>query len=89
MSDNETPTVRIHVLAEKFAVSLATWATRDDSKAQPAVRVAANDAMDAIDALLRELHGVRSKLLGEIRDHDDIAAVRVDAMLADRRETQS
>jgi hypothetical protein len=39
-----------------LGVALATWATRDGSKAQPGVRQAANTAMDAIDAMLAELH---------------------------------
>ena len=33
----------------EMEAALALWATRDDSKAQPCVRQAANDAVDAIN----------------------------------------
>ena len=68
-----------------LAVALAQWEARDDGKAQPEVRRAANTAMDTIDAMLRELHVMRSRLVGEIRDNDDIRNARVDAMLAKAR----
>jgi hypothetical protein len=68
-----------------LGVALAQWAARDDTKAEPEVRRAANTAMDAIDAMLRELHALRSRLVGEIRESDDIGAARVDAMLSASR----
>jgi hypothetical protein len=42
---------------------------------------AANTAIVQIDAMLRELHAMRSRLVGEIRASDDARAARVDAML--------
>jgi hypothetical protein len=68
-----------------LGVALATWATRDDSKAQPEVRQAANTAMDAIDAMLAELHRARASLVTEIRQANDASAARVGALLAERR----
>ena len=68
-----------------LAIALAQWETRDDSKAQPEVRRAANKAMDTIDAMLRDLYAMRSRLVGEIRLSDDAHAARVDAMLAESR----
>jgi hypothetical protein len=65
-----------------LSIALGRWEDRDDTKAQPEVRRAANTAMGEIDAMLRELHAMRSRLVGEIRDSDDAAAVRADAMLA-------
>jgi hypothetical protein len=62
--------------------ALVLWADRDDSKAQPEVRQAANTAMDTIDRMLGTLHAMRSRLVTEIRASDDATAVRVDAMLA-------
>jgi hypothetical protein len=62
--------------------ALAVWEARDDSRAQPEVRRAANAAWDAIDAMLRDLQALRSRLAGEIRASDDAAHIRVDAMLA-------
>ena len=76
--------VRSHV--EDLAVWLAIWETRDDARPQPEVRRHANDAMDAIDAMLRELHGLRSQLVTEIRAADDTAAARVDELLRRTRE---
>lgn len=68
-----------------LAIALGQWEDRDDTKPQPEVRRAANTAMDAIDGMLRDLHQMRSRLVGEIRVSDDAAAVRADAMLANAR----
>jgi len=37
--------------------------------------------MDEIDGMIRTLHHMRSRLVGEIRDSDDEAIARADAML--------
>jgi hypothetical protein len=66
----------------ELGVALAQWATRDDSKAQPEVTRAGNAAVEAIDAMLAELHRARQQLVGEIRQAEDASAVRVDALLA-------
>jgi hypothetical protein len=65
--------------------ALQVWGDRDATRPQPEVRRAANTAMDAIDAMLRDLYLMRSRLVGEIREADDAAAVRVDALLEQRR----
>jgi hypothetical protein len=67
-----------------LSITLGQWEDRDDTKAQPGVRRAANTAMDTIDAMLAELHQMRSRLVGEIRAADDANAARVDALLAAR-----
>ncbi len=64
-----------------LCAALAVWSGRDDTRPQPEARRAANTAMDAVDAMLGELHALRSRLLGEIRASDDARAARVDAML--------
>ena len=69
-----------------LGVALARWAARDDTRAQPEVRQAANTAMDAIDSMLAELHQLRARLVSEIRASDDLAAARADALLARLRE---
>jgi hypothetical protein len=51
--------------------ALALWEDRDDTKPQPHVRQAANTAMDAIDAMVRDLYAMRSRLIGEIRASDE------------------
>jgi hypothetical protein len=72
-----------------LSVALGQWERRDDSKPQPEVRRAANTAMDAIDGMLADLHAMRSRLVGEIRQADDATAARVDALLADRAKGES
>jgi hypothetical protein len=42
-----------------LGVALAQWMARDDTRAEPEVRRAANTAMDAIDAMLAELYELR------------------------------
>jgi hypothetical protein len=69
-----------------LAVALARWMARDDTKAQPEIRRAANTAMDEIDAMLRELYELRARLVTEIRAADDAAAARVDELLRQCRE---
>ena len=61
---------------------------RDDTRAQAEVRRAANTAMGSIDAMLAELHQLRSRLVGEIRVSDDLAADRADALLARLRDDE-
>jgi hypothetical protein len=64
-----------------LGVALAQWAARDDTKAHPEERRAANTAMDAIDAMLRELHQLRARMVSEIRADDDDAMARTEALL--------
>jgi hypothetical protein len=70
----------------ELETALALWATRDDTKAQPDIRQAANDAIDAVDGALRELHGIRAELLGEVRASDDAATARAGELLRRIRE---
>jgi hypothetical protein len=62
-----------------LSVSLGQW---QDGRPRAYARHAANTAMSAIDDMLRELHQMRARLVGEIRVSDDDAAARADAMLA-------
>jgi hypothetical protein len=82
---NDDPMTRLHDQLGILGVALARWAERDDTQAQPEVRQAANTGMDAIDAMLRELYQLRSRLAGEIRRSDDTAEARVRALLAEQR----
>ena len=69
--------IRSHV--EDLAAWLAVWEARREPDAH--ARRCASDAVDAIDAMTRELHAVRARLVGEIRAADDAAAARADALL--------
>ena len=75
--------VAIRSHADDLGGFLATWSARDDSKPDARARRAASEAVTAIGAL-RELHGVRARLVGEIRDSDDASAARADALLRRR-----
>ena len=68
-----------------LGVALAQWATRDDMKAQPEIRRAANTAVESIDAMLRQLHAARAALVAEIRRSDDAAMARAEALLDELR----
>ena len=46
------PMTLLHDRLGILGVALARWAERDDARAQPEVRQAANTTMDAIDAML-------------------------------------
>jgi hypothetical protein len=74
---------RLEHPAAVLAVRLGQWQARDDTRAQPEVRRAANEAMDAIDAMVRELYAMRSRLVTEIRAADDVTGARVDALLTE------
>ena len=76
---------RLDVHNGRLGAALVTWGTRDDSKAQPEVTRAGHTAVDAIDAMLAELYRARQQLVGEIRQAEDAAAARVDALLARRQ----
>lgn len=68
---------------EALAVALAVWSGRDDNQAQPVVRQAGNDAVLAVDSLLRGLHAVRRQLIDQIHAADMATAARVDHLLGE------
>jgi hypothetical protein len=45
--------------------------------------------VEAIDSALQDLYTLRSRLVTEIRDHQDAGNARVDAMIAARRAERS
>ena len=79
----DAPLSRLRNNVEDLAVALAIWENRREPDAH--ARRCASGAVDAIDAMLRNLHALRSRLVGEIRESDDVGAARVDAMLAASR----
>jgi hypothetical protein len=83
---DQNPVANLDAQLGILGIALAQWAIRDDSKAQPDIRQAANAAMAAIDDMLANLHRLRSSLVSEIRQSDDATAARVDAMLAASRD---
>jgi hypothetical protein len=64
-----------------LATALAQWMARDDTRPDAEARQAANTAMDAIDAMLGELHVLRARLVSEIRASDHAAEARADELL--------
>jgi hypothetical protein len=65
-------------------VWLGIWVNRSEPDAH--ARRCASDAVDAIDAMLRDLHQVRGRLVSELRAADDATAARADALLRRGRE---
>ncbi len=66
---------------------LAIWENRKEPDAH--ARRCASDAVDALDAMLGHLYGVRAQLVSEIRKSDDATAAKVDALLARMREDEA
>jgi hypothetical protein len=66
--------------------NLATWPAIWEARKEPDAhaRRAANDAVDAVDAMLRDLYLIRGRLTAEIRDADDATAARADELLRQR-----
>ena len=50
---------------------------------------AGHEAIEAIDELIRQLHVLRSQLVGELRQDEDVHAARADAMLARLRQERA
>lgn len=63
---------------------LVIWEARREPDAH--ARRCASDAVDAIDAMLRDLYSVRGRLIREIHVSDEAANARADALL--RRHTK-
>jgi hypothetical protein len=71
----------------ELLTALEVWAGRDDSQAQPAVRVAGGRAVDLIDGLSRNLYALRQELVTQIHRSDNAAMDRAGRLLAEYRGT--
>lgn len=71
---------------DDLALWLAVWAARDDARIEPHARRCASDAVNAIDTMIAELHGIRGLLIPEVRASDDAALAHADAVLRILRE---
>ena len=80
--DGPLSALRNHV--DDLGAWLGIWVNRSEPDAH--ARRCASDAVDAVDAALRELHGLRARLADEIRASDDAATARVDALLRCRED---
>lgn len=80
--DDVLSAIRNHV--ENLGAWLGIWENRSEPDAH--ARRCANDAVDAIDAMLRDLYLVRGRLTSEIRRADDASAARADALHARTRQ---
>ena len=74
MSD---PTASLRDRTSVLGVALTQWADRGTAPDKAAARRAGSTAVDAIDALLRDLFVLRGRLVREIRQADDAARPRV------------
>ena len=78
--DSALSAIRNHV--EDLAIWITIWEARKEPDAH--ARRCASDAVDAIDASIRELHAIRARLISEVQHADRATAARVDALLAAR-----
>jgi hypothetical protein len=76
------PLSAIRSSVDDLGVWLGIWDNRSEPDAH--ARRCANDAIDGIDAMLRDLYTVRRHLVSEIRQADEAAAERADALLASK-----
>jgi hypothetical protein len=60
-----------------LGVAMGEWADRDTAQDKAAARRAGRTAVDAIDAMLRDLFVLRGRLVQEIRQADAAARRRV------------
>jgi hypothetical protein len=67
---------------DDLGVWLAIWEVRQEPDAY--ARRCASDAVNAIDAMLADLHQIRARLVSEIRASDDASAARADQLLRRR-----
>ena len=74
MSD---PTVSLRDRTGILDLALAQWANRSTEPDKAAARRAGSTAVDAIDALLRDLFLLRGRLVREIRQADGAAHCRI------------
>jgi len=79
-SPYDAPLSAILSQAEDLSTWLGIWENRKEPDAH--ARRCASDAVDAIDAMLCHLYGVRTQLVSEIRKSDDATAARANALLA-------
>jgi len=85
-SPYDAPLSAIREHAEDLGAWLAIWENRKEPDAF--ARRCASDAVDAIDAMLRDLYLVRGRLTSEIRQADDATAARADTLLAKREDRE-
>ena len=69
---------------EDISVWLAIWLARTEPDAE--ARRCTSRAIDSIDAVLLEMHGIRARLVTETHQADQETAARADAMLAKTRD---
>ena len=81
-SPYDEPLSALREHAENLGVWLVMWEYRQEPDAL--ARRTASDAVDAVDAMLRDLYLIRGRLTAEIRDADDAAAARADELLRQR-----
>jgi hypothetical protein len=71
---------------EDLGLWLAIWSARDDARIEPHARRCASDAVNAIDTMIAELHGIRGHLIPGIVAADKEAMANADAVLRILRE---
>jgi len=89
MTTNPTYNLALQAIGanlDDLALWLAVWAARDDARIEPHARRCASDAVNAIDTMIAELHGIRGHLITETAAADKAALAHADALLHLLRE---
>ena len=88
------PVGQLQARADALAEHVALWARRPSPRQPAAERppaaehiAAGHAAVADVDAMLRELHAVRSRLVRELRQDEDVRARRVDLYLSQHAST--
>lgn len=66
---------------DNLRAQLDKWNDGTYDREQPHQRLAASDALDAIDAALKMLHSMRDQLVSQTRQYDDASMRRTDDLL--------
>ncbi len=74
MSD---PTASLQDRTGVLCAALMQWSDGDSAAGKAAARRAGSTAIDAIDALLRDLYALRGRLVRQVRQMDTVAGHRV------------
>jgi hypothetical protein len=86
MNAYEAAVAAVRANVDDLALYLAVWSSRDDECLEPHARRCASDAVNTIDTIITELHGVRGRLIPEMAASDKAVMAAADAVIRMLRE---
>jgi hypothetical protein len=82
----EAAVAAVRANIDDLSLYLAVWLSRADACLEPHARRCASDAVNAIDVIITELHGIRGHLIPEMAAADREALAHADGVLRLLRE---